>query len=265
MRKSLLLFCLCFTFGLIAQVKVVSLSTIVTKTIVMFGAQDQVVGCTKWCPLADSKPIVGDAINVNIEEVLKLDPDIIFVSTLTSAQSVKTLKDLNFNVIAINRTTDFEVMCNNALLVGESVGCLDKAQKEVKKAKLRLSEVQKRINPSVKMDIMFQIGAKPIFVALANTFINDYIIQAGASNCYKDIEHGSVTRESVILRNPQAIFISIMPALSLSEKRQWQSYPELAATRNEKIVAVNQNKASSPTIHDFVDIVEIMVNTLYAD
>lgn len=265
MRNFLLVLTFFYSLSFIAQVKVVSLSPIVTKTIVMLGAQEQVVGCTKWCPLADVKPVVGDAINVNIEEILKVDPDVIFVSTLTSAQSVKTLRDLNYNVIAIPRTSNFEVMCNNELLVGKEVGCLLQAQKEVQIAKQRLLEVQKKIDTTVKFDVMFQIGSKPIFVALPNTFVNDYIIQSGASNCYKDLEHGSVTRESVILRNPDAIFISIMPALSASEKLQWQSYPELAATLNNKIVAVNQIKASSPTIHDFVDIVEIMVNTLYAE
>lgn len=260
--KLLFLFCILVS-SLKSQDRVVSLSPIVTKTIKLIGAEDKLVACTKWCPNDKKIPVVADAINVNVEELLKVEPDLVFASTLISAESIKTIRALGIKLIEMPRTDSFGTMCDNVELVGEALACTSAAKVQVLQAKERLTVIKKAIDTSKSPRVMLQIGAQPIFVAMPHTFVHDYIIQSGAINCYEDINHGTVTRESVLLRNPDAIFMSIMPVLSKKEKGVWESYPELEAAQRKKIFTLDQDKASAPTIHDFVDVVAFMIDALY--
>lgn len=246
-----------------SETRVISLSPIASKALILLEADDQVVGCTKWCPFANKKLVVASAIDVNIEQVLRAKPDVVFASTLTSIESIQTLNQLGIEVVSLPRMSSFEIMCQNLILIAQYVGKDERAASEVKLAKQQLKEIKEKIPEGKKPKVMFQVGAKPIFVAMPNTFINDYIIQAGGDNIYSDLSHGTVTRESVILRNPDAIFISTMPTSADDARAAWMQYKELSATHNGQVTLIDQELASSPTIHTFVEVVEIMIDVLY--
>lgn len=266
MRKrlfSLLIFSVLLYTNAFA-LRIVSLSPIDSKSLILLGAEDMVVGCTQWCPFAAEKPNVANCIEVNVEEVLKLKPDVIMVSTLTSKESVATMKRLGLKVFESPRVATFEVMCQEFIKTGELIGKKELAEKEVAKAKARLETLRAKITVSAeKPKVMFQVSDQPIFVAIPNTFLDDYITLSGAENVYGDLEHGTVTRESVIKRNPEAIFLSAPLEYGKPIVDNWMEFKELAAAQNKKVVIIDQEKASSPTIHTFVDVVEIMINTLY--
>lgn len=246
-----------------SDVKVISLSPIASKALILLDADDQVVGCTKWCPYADSKTVVASAIDVNLEQVLRAKPDVVFASTLTSKESIETLEQLGIEVVALPRMDSFDVMCSNLKLIAEKVGKEEKADEEVKLARAKLKEIKKQIPQGESPSVMFQVGAKPIFVAMPNTFIDEYITQAGGVNIYSDLSHGTVTRESVILRNPDAIFISTMPTSADDARAAWMEYKELSAAQKDQVVLIDQELASSPTVHTFVEVVGIMIDVLY--
>ena len=266
MRKriiSLLIFTV-LVFSNVFALRIVSLSPIDSKSLILLGAEDMVVGCTQWCPFAAEKPNVANCIEVNIEEVLKLKPDVIMVSTLTSKESIATMKRLGLKVFESPRVASFDVMCQEFIKVGELIGKKELAEKEVAKAKARLKMLSRNIPDSAATPkVMLQVSDQPIFVAIPNTFLDDYIKLAGATNIYGDLEHGTVTRESVIRRNPDAIFVSGPLEYGKPIIENWMAYKELAAAQNKKVVMIDQEKASSPTIHTFIDVVEIMINTLY--
>ncbi len=244
--------------------RIVSLSPIASKAIVLLGAEEQVVGCTKWCPFADEKKVLANAIDVNVEQVLRARPDVVFASTLTSRESLATLRRLGIEVVALPRMVSFESMGENLLLIASKMGKESRARSELNKARRRLSEVRKKIPTDGKAPkVMFQVGTKPVFVGIRNTFIDDYITQSGGENIYGDLEHGTVTRTSVIRRNPDAIFISTMPTSAEDARKSWLAFPELSATQQGKIASIDEELASSPTIHTFIDVVEIMIGVLY--
>lgn len=247
-----------------AEIRVVSLSPIASKALLLLEAENEVVACTKWCPFATEKLVVANAIDVNVEQVLRAQPDVIFASTLTSHESIETMQQLGMEVIILPRMTSFEAICQNLIIIGDKVGRKQLAEKEVAQAKARLKELKTKIPKDINAPrTMFQVGSNPVFVAMPNTFINDYIVQSGAVNIYSDLEHGTVTRESVITRNPEAIFISTMPGAAENTQELWMGYKELSAAQKGQVVLIDQELASSPTVHTFVDVVELMIETLY--
>ncbi len=253
------------SIGAFAQdsLRIVSLSPIVTKSLILLDAEAELVACTKWCPLAEDKAVVANAIDVNVEQVLRLKPDVVFASTLTSKESINTLQQLGIKVVSMPRMISFESMCNDLLTIAKEIGCQEKAEKEIAADKKRLEALKRTIPEGMKPKVMFQVGIKPVFVAIQNTFMEEFITQVGGVNVYGDLEHGTVTRESVLTRNPDAIFISTMPQESENEQQAWMEYKELSAAQKHQVFLIDQELASSPTVRTYVDVIKIMIDDLY--
>lgn len=265
-KRVVLILTICFcgvTLWAQSVLKIVSLSPVVSKSIILLEEQDNVVGCTKWCPFAEEKAVVANAIDVNVEQVVRLKPDVVFASTLTSKESIQTLKDLGIEVVVMPRMTSFESMCEDLIVIAEKLGCKQKAEEEIAIARERLIKIKEKLPEGETPKLMFQVGVKPIFVAIKNTFVEEYITQVGGINIYGDLSHGTVTRESVLKRNPEAIFIATMPGVAENEKEVWLSYDQLNAAKDNQVFLIDQELASSPTVRTYVDVVEIMMECLY--
>jgi len=82
---------------------------------------------------------------------------------------------------------------------------------------------------------------------------------AGGENICKEMTRGTVSRELVILRNPDVILVSDMGMIGVEEKKIWESFEGLSATQKENVIIVDSDKSCSPTITDFVDITDFIV------
>ncbi len=93
--------------------------------------------------------------------------------------------------------------------------------------------------------------------------MNDYITFAGCKNIADDMTRGTINRETVINRNPDIIFIISMGIEGDNEKKTWNKYPELKASKNKKIFIVDANVAASPTVLAFTESFEKIMNDIY--
>ena len=93
--------------------------------------------------------------------------------------------------------------------------------------------------------------------------MDDYITYAGAQNIAFDFTIGSITRESVLLRNPDVIFIVSMGIIGEEEKKNWEKVKELNASKNKKIFILDSDKACTPTPVTFVETLETIINLTY--
>ena len=69
--------------------------------------------------------------------------------------------------------------------------------------------------------------------------MDDYITYAGGINIASDMKRGTITRESVLLRNPDVIVLVTMGNVSEDEKKTWEKYHYLNATKNKKIFSID--------------------------
>jgi len=256
-----------FYFSSIAQApeRIVSLVPSITKQLYVLGVEDKIVGCTSYCPGKDRKSVtvVASAIKVNIEKTLLLKPDLVLASALTSPKTLETFKKLGVKTVWFDYPKSFEDLCNQFLELGKITGKQNDARKITNKAKARLATVQKKVPNGNPLKIFLEIGANPLFGVIGNTFMDDYITFSGGSNIISGLKSGVVSRESVLMKNPEVIFIITMGVVGKQEKEVWQSYKSLNATKNKRIFTIDANLASSPTPETFVDVVEKMVEMIY--
>ncbi len=242
-------------FGITQNVKrVVSLAPSITENIYLIGAQSKLVGCTSFCTLAiaDGKEQIGSTVDVNIEKILMLKPDLVLGMLLTKPQDIETLKRLGIKVEIISTPKNFEEICSQTIRIAKMTGYENAAKEIVEKSKHTVdSLIQISGLKTGKQKIFFQLGANPIFTVLENTFMNDYILLCNGENIANGLTKGSVTRESVLLKNPDVIIVATMGGFGAEEQKIWQSFPGLKAAKNNKIFLIDSETSCSPTPVNF--------------
>jgi ABC-type Fe3+-hydroxamate transport system substrate-binding protein len=243
--------------------RVISLAPSITENLYLIGAQNKLVGCTSFCTLAiaDGKEQIGSTVDVNIEKILMLQPDLVLAMLLTKPQDIETMRKLGIKVEVIPTPRNFSEICSQTIEIAKLVGCENAAKEIVQKSKLTVDSLkQKSGQHRKKLKIFFQLGSNPIFTVLENTFMNDFILLCNGENIANGLTKGSVTRESVLMKNPDVIIVATMGGFGAGEQKLWKSYTGLKAAKNNKIFLIDSETACSPTPVNFVKAFTDVVN-----
>jgi ABC-type Fe3+-hydroxamate transport system substrate-binding protein len=245
--------------------RIVSLVPWVTKSLYLMGQQSRLVGCTSFCPVeaSDHIPVVANAMSVNIEKTFTLKPDVVIASSLNKPETIDNLKKLGIKVVMQPYPQSFDEICTYFVQIGDLVGQGDKAREVVNQQRTRLAKLKASFPAGKNPKVLIQIGAKPLFCAVPNTFMEDFIRFSGGKNIAEELNLGSVTREYVLKQNPDVIFIVTMGIVAQEEKDTWLSYQSLSASKSKKIFILDADKTCSPTPILFVDALEEMIKLMY--
>ena len=244
--------------------RVVSLAPSITKNIYYLNAQSSLVGCTSYCTIAkdDGKTVVASPVTVNIEKIVGVKPDLIIATTITNPEYIEILRKFNIRVEVFATPESFEEICKQFIDMGKLLGKKEKATQMASAIKQELDDIKfKRVKDSAKK-IFIQIGADPLYAVIPNTFMNDYIMFANATNVVQSLNTGTVSRETVITKNPDYIFIVTMGIVGEEEKKIWESFEDLNAVKNNKIFIIDSDLACTPTPQTFLTTMRIISNYL---
>jgi iron complex transport system substrate-binding protein len=226
------------------------------------------VGVTVYCqrpPEAKVKEKVGTVIDVNIEKVIELSPNLVIASNLTDRKQIKKLQNLGIHVKVFSQTRDFHGLCENFLTLARLVGKEMKGDTIVKKAKAELGAMEASLQRFSRRRVFVQIGANPLFAASGESFIGDLIERAGGVNIASDAKEGIFSREEVISRNPDTILIVNMGIVGTREKEVWMRYKTVSAVENDRIFTVDSYRVCSPTPVSFVETVKEFVRIFHGE
>ena len=246
--------------------RIISLAPSLTKTIYLLHAENQMVGCTSFCVLEhpDDAQVVASAVQVNIEKAALLKPDLVLTSSLTNPETIQTFRKLGIETLNFPYPKSFDDICRYVQILGAKLGKEELADSIVASAGKKLALVRAKVpKVTTKPSVFFQIGANPLFAVVPNTFMQDFIDFAGCRNIAGDLTRGSITRESVLVRNPDIIIITMMGSVSGEEMNKWETYKNLNAVKNHKILLIDQEKACSPTPELFVEALDEIISYVY--
>ena len=243
--------------------RIVSLAASITQNLYFIGANEELVGCTRFCLTnpEDKIPVVADAVNVNLEKIVALQPDLVVAGGLTSPKTLEALERMGIQSIRLNQPKDFEEICGQCLKLGEISGHSAEAKAIVAQACEQLAAAKRNIDPSHQPKVFMEIGRNPLFAAVPGSFMNDYIVQAGGKNIAAGLKSGSTSREFVLLNNPDVIFVVGMGIVGEEEIEAWKKIRSLAAVRDGKVFPLDQY-ICSPTPLTFVETVEEIIRLM---
>lgn len=194
------------------KLRIISLAPSLTHDLILMGVQDQIVGITNYCEnnAAKSISIVASAIDVNIERVVSLNPDLVIATSLTNPEVQQSLKNFGIKMVYFPLPKSFDEINEQFLELGKLIDREAVAENIIKQEKAKVASLKKMIPQVNNPKIFVQIGIKPLFCVIPDTFLDDYITYAGGLNATNDLKNGSVSRESVLLRNPDVIVLVTM-------------------------------------------------------
>ena len=229
--------------------RIVSLAPSLTRSLEYLEVTDRLIGFTSYCRTEqESKAeIVASAIRVNLEKVISLRPDLVITTTITDPETIASLQKFGIRVEVFNSPVSFKDICDQFVALGEMVGRKSLADSIVAASRKTVHDLKQKVTWQVPPRIFFQIGAKPLFTVIPETFMDDYIRLCGGINIAAGMKHGTITRETVLKENPDVIFIVTMGITGYEEKRIWESYSSMNASRDGKIYILDSDLACTPT------------------
>jgi iron complex transport system substrate-binding protein len=126
--------------------RIISLAPSNTEILFAIGKGDSIIARTAYCdypPSALKIPKIGDWVNPDIAEVLKLDPDLVLTSTVVQEKLAGRLMGEGLHVLHLSPKT-LEDVFRSIYRIGEAAGALDGADALATRMMKELSEIEEK-------------------------------------------------------------------------------------------------------------------------
>jgi len=250
--------------------KIVSLSTSVTDTLVHLGLEDEVVGVTPWCLpyLSEPKPIAGTYLSINTKFLKEVQPDVIFLQSRVHDKLHQQLRDAGFRAVLVPLPTNIPAILSHVVMdVGAYVGRFEEARELAYRLAERVIEIQRRSVPVKRRRVYVEyvFPDRSIVTAGALTYINDMIYTAGGLNVFSDkpLEFFRPDDEEVDRRNPELVLVNVEPGMEwLTEEKYREMRPAIAVNRRVVMVVESRERNLAHFGPSFIYTLEFLVELL---
>lgn len=191
--------------------RVISLAPANTEIMFAIGAGDKLVGVDEFSnypAAALALPKVGGFLDVNVEAVVALRPDLVLVSSMHRAP-VEKLEPLGIPCLVVEPRNISQVYSSIELL-GRLTGREAGARRVVEEIKASLAGVAAKIEtvpPAERRLVFYEVWGDPLQSAGPNTYIHEIITLAGGRNLTADAatDYPLIGYEVVVARDPEVI------------------------------------------------------------
>jgi len=249
--------------------RIVSCGPAITEKLYLLGVDDRIAGVTTYCrrpSQALGKPKIGSVTHISMEKLISLEPDLVIATSLTDPRVVRKARKLGIKVAIFNSPGSYTEMNEQFVALGKMVGREQKATEIVRTSERRVREIREKTSALTKKKVFLQIGSSPLFTASRDSFLNDFLVFAGAVNVAADAGIGYYNREQVLRDDPDVILIVAMEGpVAHREKSAWMKFNTLRAARNNAIYVMDSDIMCSPTPLTFVEALEEVVRLVHGD
>ena len=234
--------------------RVVALAPSITEIIYALDCEDRLKGVTRFSDYpeaAQSIPRVGSYVNLDLEKIVALNPDVcIAIKDGNPRSVVRRLEELDIPVFAVN-PRGMKTVITAVDHIGALMGAEVRAQAIIKDMKARIAAVEAKVaRTDTRPRVFFQIGISPIVSAGSDTFIHELIVKAGGRNIAgKYTSYPRFSQEEVLELAPEVILITSMARHEIFErvKAKWEKWERIPAVSKNRIHLIDSNLVDRPT------------------
>jgi iron complex transport system substrate-binding protein len=251
--------------------RVVALAPSITEIVFELGQSHRLVGATRYSnypPDADSLPKVGSYVQLSLEKIVALKPDLcIAIKDGNPKPVVDRLQAMQIPVYVVN-PHNLETVVKTMQALGRLLNAAEKANRltlaiEERLQRVRIGVAKRNLSPRV----FIQIGISPIISIGSNTFIHDLIRTAGGINVAAgSASYPRFSREQVMALSPDVMIITSMARRAAFEKvkREWRHYEQIPAVRNQRIHLVDSDIFDRPSPR-LIDALELLATLIHPE
>lgn len=233
--------------------RIVSLGPINTENIFLLGAGNRLIADTTYCVRpeeAGHREKIGSLMEINIEKIMSLRPDLVLATALTRPGHIKKLRQLGLRVVKFSKPDSFKAVCAQFMELGRLLGLEKRAKEVITSVRSTVGCITCTVSRFPARKVFLQVGSNPLFASVPGSFTNDYIRLAGGVNIAGDQTTGMISTEKVVALNPDVIIIAIMgteTGTAAREKEKWMRFRSIRAVRHHCVHTVNPDIICSPS------------------
>ncbi|HOO74837.1 MAG TPA: ABC transporter substrate-binding protein [Tepiditoga sp.] len=251
--------------------RVVSAAPAVSDFLNYLDAKDNVIGVTDWDTTFYDIEKIGNMTPLNIEKIISLNPDIVFISGGFQENEIENLDKFGIKTFVINPVNlndIYESLVKVGFIIGKDNQAIEMAKKmraEVTNIAINSFNFKSHLKAIYIMD---SSNPAEIWTSGLGSFFNEVIGYAGALNLTSGLTGNNgwvaISSEYVIFENPDVI---IVPTYYPGDENAKNSvvknpiYKNVNAVKNNHIIEVDGNKASqaSPSL---IEVLKKLYNDL---
>lgn len=225
--------------------RAVSLAPNLTEIVFAVGAGDKLVGDTTYCnypPEAQRIQKVGDTLKPNIESIVALKPDVVFVSTASQLETfIATLNEQKIAVFVTNPDSLDGIYSSI-----EKIGAVFKSETStrlISDLKERIGTVERKSNGADRPKVFLQLD-ESLFTVGRGSYLTDLIRLAGGESATSGIEkaYAQLSKETALALDPEVIVLSE----STDNDSPADVFKNSRAVRNGRVYRINADLLSRP-------------------
>lgn len=223
--------------------KIISVAPNITELIYELGLQDKLVGRSEYCDYPSEVlevEAVGTLFEPNLENIIALEPDVVFASACFDTDSVEMMKNAGIEVVVLDEQTEITGVYTMIETFGQVMNCNEEAFACVEEMKATISSVEEKVKGLEAPTVYYVIGYGEYgdYTSGGDTYTGDMLQIAGGDNIAKDISGWGITLEELVEADPEIIIISeYMKADFMS----METYKELTAVKEGNVYTIDIN------------------------
>jgi iron complex transport system substrate-binding protein len=250
--------------------RIVSLTPGATEMLFAAGAGAQLIATVQYSsepPAARAVPRIGDVAAIDMERLVALRPQVVIAWPAggNPAQRAKIAAlGIPLYQQQVARLSDLP---GSLRRLGVLAGTEALAEHAARALEARLDALERSYRAATaggqRPTVLLQVWNRPIYTVGGRHLMSDALELCGARNVFADLpEPGPlVDTEAVIARNPDIILAAAPPGEGAAWVADWQRFSSLAAVRNHRVVAF-ENQALSRLGPSVLDGTEELCRTI---
>ncbi|GAB6087404.1 ABC transporter substrate-binding protein [Alkaliphilus crotonatoxidans] len=259
--------------------RIISIAPSQTEIIYALGIQHKLVAVSDSCDYpaeALTKEKVGSSWGINIERVIELEPDLVFVYGEGDLEAVAQMEAAGITVVKYMPESIEEIF---SLIedTGKLTNTSEMAQELIDTMTARRDNILEKVKGQPVKRVFYQVWDEPLMTAGTGSFIDELIQLAGGENIAADGSgaYPQFSTETLVERDPE-IFLApahMEEAMNLSEEEKTQlinqiksrpGYGEITAIQNNEIHLLEPNIVSRPGTR-IIDALELIARAIHPE
>lgn len=251
-----------------APLRMVSLAPGATEMLFAAGAGTQLIATVQYSsepPAARTVPRIGDVAAIDMERLVALRPDVVIAWPAggNPAQRAKIAAlGIPLYQQQVSRLADLPGSLRRLGVLADTETVAERAAADLE-ARLSALERNYGTREGRRPSVLLQVWNRPIYTIGGHHLISDALSLCGARNVFADLPEPAplVDTEAVIARDPEIILALAPPGEGAAWVADWQRFPSVAAVRNHRVVAF-ENQALSRLGPSVLDGTEDLCRTI---
>lgn len=232
--------------------KVITLAPHITELVYAAGAGHKIIGTVRSSNFPiQAKQIhkIGDGLNINVEHLLTLKPDIVYAwqDNFANQKLAEKLKPFGVEVL-YSAPTSIKDIPNQVRVIGKQLNTITEANTHAQALENDIENLKAKFANDAKLKVFIEIGTKPIYTLGNDNLTNSALNLCNLSNIFAEsiAVAPTVNPEQVMQLNPDIIIITNKNVSNFAKRtRYWQDLG-LKAAKNHYIYTIDPDQLLRP-------------------